>query len=270
MIMNFIHSAKVFSLLGLCFGMFLSIQSHAQLEAGFGLTVASVPHYIGSDEAEQYYLPFPYLRYRSEKITIDRNLIQGNLWQSGHWSLELSFGGAVAVDSDKSQARQGMDDLDHIIEAGPALHYYFIGGRSQGNALFVSLPLRAAISTDFTQANYQGFSLSPRVVWRREYFLGGYEIRPQMSFSLRNASDHYHDYIYGVDSAFASAQRPEYKGQHGYGGWQFAYSTAVIWSDWLAAGFMRYVNIEGASFEGSPLVKTGSSLLGGVALAYLF
>jgi len=270
MIMKLSHFAKVFSLLGLCLGLFLSNHSHAQLEAGFGMSAVSVPHYVGSDESEQYYLPFPYLRYRSEKITIDRDLIQGNLWQSGNWSLELSFGGAVAVDSEKSQARQGMDDLDYIIEAGPALHYYFLGDRTQGNALFVSLPIRAAISTDFTQAGYQGFSLSPRVVWRREYFIDGYEIRPQMSFGLRNASDHYHDYIYGVDSEFATAERVEYQGKHGYGGWQFGYSTAVLWSGWLAAGFMRYVNIEGASFEGSPLVKTHSSLLAGVALAYLF
>ena len=92
-------------LFGLCLGLIPSFAAHAQLEAGFGLSAVSVPHYVGSDESEQFYLPFPYLRYRSEKITIDRNLIQGNLWQSGNWSLEVSLGGAVKVESDKSQAR---------------------------------------------------------------------------------------------------------------------------------------------------------------------
>lgn len=250
--------------------LIISPVSVAQLEAGFGLSVVNVPHYVGSDEAEQYFLPFPYLRYRSDKITIDRNLIQGNLWQSGRWSLELSFGGAVKVDSDKSNARQGMDDLDFIIEAGPALHYYFLGSRSVGNALFFSLPVRVATSTDFTKAQYRGATLNPRVVWRREYFLNGYEIRPQMSFGLRTGTSHYHDYIYGVNNSEVTPQRPEYDGKQGFGGWQFDYSTAVLWDGWLAAGFMRYVNIHGAEFASSPLVKSRSSLLVGTAIAYLF
>lgn len=257
-------------LFGLCIGFLSSFAAHAQLEAGFGLSAVSVPHYVGSDESEQFYLPFPYLRYRSEKITIDRNLIQGNLWQSGNWSLEVSLGGAVKVDSDKSQARQGMDDLDFIIEAGPALHYYFLGDRSQGNAMFLELPVRAANSTDFTQAQYRGFTFNPRIVWRREYWLSGYEVRPQISLGLRSASGHYHDYIYGVRSEFERQGRNTYKANKGYGGWQMGYSTAVLWSDWLAAGFVRYVNLSGAAFTDSPLVKTRSSLLVGMAVAYLF
>ena len=104
----------------------LSAPAFAKLEMGIGMSAVHVPHYIGSSEAEQYYLPFPYLRYRGDKISIDRNLIQGNMWRSGNWSLEVSLGGAVKVDSDKSQLRQGMDDLDFIIEAGPALHLSLI------------------------------------------------------------------------------------------------------------------------------------------------
>lgn len=250
--------------------MFTSVKVLAQLEAGFGMSAMTVPHYVGSDEAEQYYLPFPYLRYRSEKLTIDRNLIQGNLWQSGHWSLEISLGGAVKVDSDKSQARAGMDDLDFIIEAGPALHYYFLGSRSKGNALFLELPVRGANSTDFTQAAYRGYTFNPRVVWRREYWLSGYEVRPQLSVGLRSASSHYHDYIYGVNAEFVTTERGPYDAKAGYGGWQLGYSTAVLWDDWLAAGFMRYVNIAGSAFEDSPLVKKRSSLLAGFAVAYLF
>lgn len=257
-------------LLVLLSGCLVSVQALGQLEAGFGMSAVHVPHYVGSDEAEQFYLPFPYLRYRSEKLTIDRNLIQGNLWQSGHWSLEVSLGGAVKVDSDKSQARAGMNDLDFIIEAGPALHYYFLGSRSKGNALFLELPVRAANSTDFTQAAYRGYTFNPRVVWRREYWLSGYEVRPQLAVGLRSASGHYHDYIYGVDSEFATVERSAYQAKAGYGGWQLGYSTAVLWDQWLVAGFMRYVNISGSAFEDSPLVKTRSSLIAGFAFAYLF
>lgn len=249
---------------------FFSPLALAKFEVGLGMSAVSVPHYIGSSESEQYYLPFPYLRYRGEKISIDRNLIQGNMWRSGNWSLELSLGGAVKVDSDKSTLRQGMDDLDFIIEAGPALHYYFLGDRTKDNALFLELPIRYAVATDFIEFGYQGFTVSPRAIWRRGYMMGQYEVRPQLAVSIRNANSEYHDYIYGVESQFVTPNRAEYQGKSGYGGWQLGYSTAVLWQNYLVAGFLRYVNIKGAVYEDSPLVDTDHSLVIGFAGAYLF
>lgn len=248
----------------------LTSAARAELEVGVGLSAVHVPHYIGSDESEEYFVPFPYLRYRSEKLTIDRNLIQGNMWRSGNWSLELSFGGAVKVDSEDSQARQGMEDLDFIIEAGPALHYYFLGDRTKNNALFLELPVRLATSTDFTQAQYRGFTFNPRVMWRRAYFMNGYEVRPQLSVGLRSGDDKYHEYIYGVKREFETNERPEYQARNGFGGYQIGYSTAVLSRGWLVAGFFRYVNISGASYEDSPLVSTKHNFTGGFAVAYLF
>jgi outer membrane scaffolding protein for murein synthesis (MipA/OmpV family) len=251
-------------------GLLFPALSYAGLEVGIGAATSYLPHYIGSDESEIFYVPFPYLRYRSEKITIDRNLIQGNLWHSGNWSLELSLGGSVKVDSDKSKARSGMDDLDFIIEGGPALHYYFLGDRSKDNALFIAFPVRAAISTDFTSADYQGITFNPSAVWRRGYWMGEYEVRPQISLGLRSGDSKFHDYFYGVDLKDVTAQRSAYSGQSGYGGIQFNYSTAVLWDNWLAAGFMRYINAKGASFESSSLVKQDENWVVGFAVAYLF
>lgn len=252
---------------GICLG---SAASFAQLEAGIGISAVHVPHYIGSDEANDFYLPFPYIRYRSEKLNIDRNLIQGNLWRSGNWSLEISLGGSVKVDSDKNQARNGMDDLDFIIEAGPALHYYFSGDRTTENALLLQLPIRFAMSTDFTDLGQQGFTSIPRLVWRRGYFLNGYEVRPQISVGVRLGTEGYHDYIYGVEPEFETPERSSYEAKAGYGGLQLAYSTAVLWDDYLVALGLRYVQINGASYEDSPLVTRSDSLLAGLAVAYLF
>ena len=247
-----------------------SLPVNAGLEVGIGGVATYVPHYIGSDEAEIYYLPFPYLRYRSDKITIDRDLIQGNMWSSGNWSLELSIGGSVKVESDKSQARSGMDDLDFIIEVGPAMHYFFMGDRKADNALFLEFPLRMATSTDFTDLQYQGFTFNPRFVWRRGYMINEYEVRPQISVGLRSGDERIHDYFYGVDAEFVTADRSAYKGLAGYGGMQLNYSTAVLWGNWLTAGFVRYVNSKGAAFEDSSLVKQDDNWVVGFAVAYLF
>lgn len=247
-----------------------SLMANAGLEVGLGGTTTYVSHYIGSDEAETYYLPFPYLRYRSEKITIDRNLIQGNLWRSGNWSLELSLGGALKVDSDKSVARKDMPDLDYILEAGPALHYYFLGDRSVDNAMYLEFPLRLAISSDFTDANYRGLTFNPGLVWRRGYLINGYEVRPQITLGLRSGDNKMYDYLYGVDSEYVTSERTAYSGKAGYGGLQFGYSTAVLWNNWLAAGFVRYINANGAAFEDSSLFKQDDNWVVGVAVAFLF
>jgi outer membrane protein len=247
-----------------------ALPAYAGLEMGLGGVTTYVPHYIGSDEAETLNVPFPYLRYRSEKITIDRDLIQGNLWKSGNWTLEMSLGGAIKVDSDKSIARKGMDDLDYILEVGPALNYFFLGDRATDNAVLLELPVRGAISSDFTEARYRGISFNPRLVWRRGYLMNGYQIRPQISVGIRAADADLNNYSYGVDSQFVTVDRAAYQGSAGYGGTEFGYSTAVLWGNWLTAGFMRYVNAKGAAFEDSPLFRQDDSWVVGFAVAYLF
>lgn len=249
----------------------LAVQkSFAELETGLGATVVHIPHYLGSDEAENYLLPVPYIRYRSENLNIDRNLVQSKLFQSGSWSIEISFSGAVEVDSDKSQAREGMDDLDFIGEMGPALQYHFSGNRLSDNALYLSLPFRGAVSSDFTQAEYRGYSFNPRLFWRRAYRYESMLVRSQLTMGLRSASNHMHDYIYGVEAKYAREDRPRYEGKAGYGGFTIGYSSSILFDDQIAAGFIRYGNITGASFEDSPLVKQNNSFIYGVAWAYLF
>lgn len=249
-----------------------TIQSYAteELEVGIGLGYAHIPDYIGSDEADDYVVPFPYIRYRSEKLNVDRNAIQSNLWRSGNWSLELSFSGAVRVESDENQAREGMEDIDFIGEAGPALHYYFQGDRTSDNAFFLILPLRPVISTDFTSLSYRGVSFNPRLRWHKSYFYNGLEVRPQLSAELRSATAGYHDYLYGVDPTFATAERQPYSASKGYGGYTLNYSTELVLDHYLLAGFIHYVNINGATFADSPLVRQNSNVFFGVAAAYLF
>jgi hypothetical protein len=182
----------------------------------------------------------------------------------------MSIGGSIKVDSDESTARKGMDDLDYILEVGPALNYFFLGDRTTDNAVLVELPLRAAISSDFTDARYRGVTFNPRLVWRRGYMMNGYQIRPQISVGIRSADADLNNYSYGVDSQFVTAERQAYKGEAGYGGTQFGYSTAVLWGNWLTAGFIRYVNAGGAAFESSSLFKQDDSWVVGFAVAYLF
>lgn len=250
--------------------LLMAAVSHAELEAGIGLSAVHFPHYIGSDQTHTLALPFPYIRYRSEKLNIDRNLIQTKMWSHGNWNLEMSFGGAVAVMSDDNDAREGMEDLDFIGEAGPALHYYFSGDRQSENAILLSLPLRAAVSTDFSQAEGRGYSFNPTLYWRRGYQYETLLVRPQITASIRSASHQLYDYTYGVDAKFATPERKEYQADGGYGGYSLSYSTSLRFDDYLLAMGLSYHNIDGASYDDSPLVRQKENFLIGIAWAMIF
>ena len=85
--------------------------------------MADIPHYLGSDQSEQYALPVPYIRYQSDYLDIDRNSFTGYLWQQGNLHLDISAGVSIAVDSKDNTAREGLDDLDWVFELGPSLNY---------------------------------------------------------------------------------------------------------------------------------------------------
>ncbi len=258
---------KVYFLLYL---LLFATNVQAELEAGLGLGIMRIPHYLGSNESETYVLPIPYIRYRSENLNIDRNFVQQKLFQHGKWSMELSISGTVPVDNDKSSARKGMDDLDFIGELGPSLQYHFDGDRLSDDALYLSMPIRSAISTDFTQASFRGYTFNPRLIWRKSYQYEDFLIRSQVSSGLRFASYHMHEYIYGVDAQFETPQRDQYYVGSGYGGLTLSYNSSVKFEGYMLAGFVRYANIAGASFEGSPLVQQNLSILVGGAWIYLF
>jgi len=262
--------AHLYPLSLLLYSLLKAASCQAELETGLGISAVHVPHYLGSEEAEVYVVPVPYIRYRSENLNIDRNFIQQKLFQRGKLSVELSLSGAIPVDNDKSSAREGMDDLDFIGEMGPAVQYHFRGDRLSENALYLSLPIRGAISTDFTQAQYRGYTFNPRLIWRRTYQYVGMQVRSQVSTGFRSASSHMHDYIYGVDARFKTEEREQYDANSGYGGITLSYSSSLLFDDYMLAGFIRYTNIRGASFEDSPLVSQKSNLLFGGAWVHLF
>lgn len=253
-----------------CLLLCLCGAARADFEWGAGLSAVTFPDYVGSDENQTLVLPTPYLRYTSDNLTVDRNLIQTKFFESGHFASELSLGGSIPVDSDKNRARQGMDDLDWIGEAGPSLQYYFLGNWAADNALLFDAPLRIAASSDFTETQMRGFTFEPKIRWRRFYPFHGLTVRPQLTLGVFAASAEYHDYIYGVDAEYATAQRPVYQGKGGFAGWQLSYSTVLQWRHYLLAGALRYINTDDAVFADSPLHKEGQSVLLGVMAAYIF
>ncbi|WP_341502698.1 MipA/OmpV family protein [Gallaecimonas sp. GXIMD4217] len=248
----------------------LMVGAAATLELGLGATVTYLEDYVGAGEGQTYVLPFPYIYYRSDKLSIDRNLIRGELAEKGPWRLELSLSGSIPADSDDNRARRGMMDLGWLGSAGPALQYYLDGDGHSDNAFYLELPVRAAVSLDDGDLHGRGVEVEPALVWQRRYQWGSWDLKPTLRVGPRWASRDYHQYYYGVAPEFALADRPAYQAGSGFGGWKLAAGLTLRHGHWWLGAFVRGHELGDASFRDSPLVKDSQSLSGGVALAWVF
>ena len=228
-----------------------------------------MPDYRGSDEYRWYLLPFPYLTYRGDILKIDREQISGLLFKTNRLKLEMSFNGAVPVDSSKNTARQGMPNLDPTFEIGPSLQVMLAEDKSAEYKITLTFPIRAVFSTDFYGLKHAGWDFSPRLNID-QFNIGGKGLDFGISIGPIFGDQTYHNYYYQVDKAFATPDRPAYSAQGGYGGMQCALSLSKQFKKVLVGGFLRAESLQGAVFSDSPLVKTNTSFLAGLYFYWTF
>jgi outer membrane scaffolding protein for murein synthesis (MipA/OmpV family) len=80
----------------------------------------------------------------------------------------------------------------------------------------------------------------------------------------------FHDYYYRVDQAYTHSNRPAYSASGGYGGMQFGASFGKYFDKLWVGLFGRADFLNGATFADSPLVKTNTNFLVGLAVSYIF
>ncbi len=236
-------------------------ESKPMWEVGVGVASASFPAYRGAAAQHSYVAPVPYLVYRGEKVTLDREGLRGQLFESERWHLDISVDGMVPAESDGGP-RQGMRDLDPVIEVGPILEYV-IFDKTEAELRF-RMPLRAVM--DIPGFSGQGFVFHPNLALSLDS--GGWEWGG--SFGPLFASEEYHDYYYSISLTDATAVRPVYDAQAGYSGVRLNIGGSRRFKDFWFGGFLRYDNLSGAVFEDSPLVERSDALMAGFVLSWIF
>jgi len=178
-----------------------------------------------------------------------------------------SFAGTFPVDSDESDSRQGMPDLDWVALGGPALNYSIY--QNGNDHLKFMLPLRFGISTDFKSLDYAGWESVPTLRWSQGTLIDQAKWEWFFDISLFYTSSRYNNYIYSVDEAYSTPERPTYKTSQGHAGYEFFSGvTRREGRLWLGA-FMRYRGISDAVFSDSPLVQENDNYYAGVAIAWI-
>ena len=240
-----------------------------QWEFGMGVTAFTLPDYRGSDERRGYLYPLPYVVYRGERVRVDRQGLRGIFFESDRVQLDFSANGTPPVDSSKNQARQGMPDLDPTLEIGPLVNVTLWRDREAGERLDLRLPVRYVVATDLSHAQGAGWVFNPNIALN---------LRPDMGDGRWNfgvtsgpifATSKYHQYYYGVDAQFATAERPAYAARGGYSGWMGLVSLSRRYERLWVGGFARYDLLNGATFEDSPLIRQRSSWMAGIGIAWI-
>jgi len=181
------------------------------------------PAYPGAADHNLTLLPLPYPVYRGSRLRFGDDLdeiAEGRVLTRSRIDLDINFNVNFGTDSEDISVRQGMPDLDLLLEIGPELEIKLNNRPAVEGELLLALQLRAAVSFDGSNATGRGVVFSPEVEYRLDQAFG---TRNDWSVRWRSvwASEDYADYYYEVAPAFATPERPGFNASSGYIGSEF-------------------------------------------------
>ena len=247
-----------------------SVTSLPLWELKVALTAARLPHYTGSDEYKNYFFPLPYLVYRGEFFQADRDSVRTIVYKTNRLETDISMWGNPPVPED-NRARAGMEKLDALLEIGPALRYYFHrDGISDG--LFLKGAIRSVFSAGWDSGpdlRYQGLHSDIHLIFKNNSIFAAQQLQFHISAGLHFADAEFNEYFYEVGEKDSIPGRDMYSTGGGYSGFSLAASIIKQLTPTISFGWYgRWDNINGASYENSPLVKEKNNYTIGAMLIF--
>lgn len=230
-------------------------------ELGAGIAGLHLPHYRGAAQAYSGVLPVPFGVYRGEILRADRDGARAVLFDSESIDIDLSLFATVPVSSSDDAARSGMPDLRATIEIGPNLQFTLL--RTAPWLLQLRVPVRTAITLQ-SRPQQVGWVSTPNLNldWQPGPWNVGMQLGPVFG------TQEFFGYFYDVSAAEATAVRPAYKSDGGFGGWQATLSMSRRFDTQWFGLFVRADSVAGATFAGSPLVGRHETLAAGFAWSW--
>lgn len=227
-----------------------------------------VPNYPASDESDVEAIALPLLIYRGEIFRSDeRGVLRGRIIRQRDVELDISLSGSFSTDSDDNEARQGMPDLDYLVEVGPRLQLT-LARAERWAKLELELPLRAVFSTDLSNIRHRGFVFAPELAYQHENVLQtGMQLK--LSLGAKFADEELHDYFYEVDERFATATRPAFDADFGYLGSRVQLLAVRPIGNRIRVFAAGAIDLhQGAANEDSPLFRDDVTYSAGIGLSW--
>lgn len=235
------------------------------LTVGVGIAAIDYPHYPGSPQTDTFVSPFPYLEYEGDWLSIDRDGIQANLFEDDRLTLDISVSGSLPVNNDDDVLRQGMPDLELIVEVGPELEVRLY--ESGPHSFELHVPFRAALELDPSRGiEPVGWVFDPRLnyVWAQS----SWEFEVDLGFYA--ADQEYNQLLYGVRPQEALADRPSYRASGGLVGYRLSSTVRYDISDWTFLAYARAMDLSASDNSSSPLFADDEYFAFGVGAIWRF
>lgn len=237
-----------------------------QLEVGIGMGLLTRPDYRGSREYTATVLPLPYVAYRSETLEISRDGLIARLFETDRVQLRLSASASLPGDESQETVRRGMPELLPTFEAGPSMDFRL--GEAAGGTWDLRLPVRAVAATDLSEFETLDLLANPNLRYGRHWQAARWAFESSASAGPIFASKKYHQYFYGVETRFATPERPAYEASSGYSGTRASAFLGARRGPWIVGFGISHDRLSGAEFEDSPLVESDHSTVFGFGIFY--
>lgn len=238
------------------------------LELGVGFGGGYSPDYPAAEQGRIHYVPFPVLYFHGQILRSDReDGARARVVNKPRFGIDFSGSGNFPIKSSDNRAREGMPDLEWLLEMGPRGYIRLLDTRGQYWRVF--LATRAALTTDLKKVRGRGFVFAPGMSFEHKKLW-----RPEISvfhkLSSEFATREYGDYFYSVDAASARVGRPEYNAVAGYLGSWFTNGMSFETRDFLFSTGFSLMFHDRAANRASPLFKNEFNFGVFVGLAYFF
>lgn len=171
------------------------------------------PAYPASDSYQFDVIPLPFPIYRGKILRVgDENEkpVRTRIFRRDRIKLDIDFGLNLPVDSEDIDEREGLPDLDLLIEAGPELQLQF--EEDLPGDFFLSLQTRGAWSFDGLSTTWRGMVFTTEFKYEVPLGKSVYSLRLQPEYATKQ----YMDFFYGIDEEFATPDRPAFDAKAGY------------------------------------------------------
>lgn len=241
-----------------------SVHEPSYWQWGLGVGAYYVPDYPGAKHAHQVITPIPYIRYDGPYLRLRNGRISTVLFDSDRFKLDLSADGTPPVKSKAGSQRDGMPELDPVLETGPALQYTLL--QNHASRLLLDVSLRYGIATDLSHSQGIGWLANPRLTYSLKH--QGWRFRT--SAGPIYADSEHNTYYYGVADAFSNAERPSFNAPGGYKGFLWSLGLQKKVKQLKYDAYLRCTYLNNSDIEDSPLIENHQSVLGGLAVTWLF
>jgi len=238
---------------------------------GVGLGYVAGHDYPASANKNRRLIGLPFFVYRGPVLRVGDGGVGAVAIEKPRFRFDMSVSASLNANSADNELRQGMPDLDYLLELGPRLVARLYKSESAAGAtteVNVSLKTRAVLATDFRQLDHTGWVWGGSLTARRGNLFGS-RWTAFASLSTLWGSKRIQAYFYDVPDAFATENRQSFTARSGYLGSRVFTGAAATFDKRLRvfAG-LQFGLYAGAANRASPLFESTESIGAAIGIVY--